>query len=90
VVRDAGGGDGAARDADGVNEAARGAGGVESAAVAATVGMVAVGGRDAMEHEEQGSRSEREEPAAGVAEAIRQRGAELGGDGGPARPRCRG
>jgi hypothetical protein len=38
-----------------------------SAAAAATVDMATIGGRDAMEHGEQGSRSEREEPAAGAA-----------------------
>jgi hypothetical protein len=52
---------------------------VESVAVVATVGMVAGGGRDAIEYEEQGSQSEREEPTAGATEAVHQRGAELGG-----------
>jgi hypothetical protein len=49
-----------------------------SAAAAATVGMAAVGGRDAMEHGEQGSRSERQEPAAGTTEVE-------GDDDGPER-----
>jgi hypothetical protein len=68
----------------------------ESTAVAATVGMVAVGGKDAMEHGEQGSQPEREEPAAGAAGAVRQREAELGAAAADlqqhamlaARPRC--